>query len=949
MGKLGYNCFMSASILVTKFFVPPSRSKLVPRPRLIERLDKSLHHKLTLISAPAGFGKTTLVTEWLDSLRLDAKTVKNDGNRIGWVSLDEGDNDPVRFLTYFITAVNQSEGIDAALGKEALSMLHTPQPPPIQTILTSLINEIAAITYRIILVLDDLHLIDDQSIHDALNFLLENIPPQMHLVIATREDPYLPLSRLRTRDQMTELRAADLRFTSTETADFLNKMMGLNLAADDIAALEARTEGWIAGLQLASLALQGNILLRGHIDSSRLIQTFTGSHRLVLDYLVEEVLNQQPEDVQDFLLKTAVLNRMTASLCDTLTGQNNGQTTLEMLERANLFIIPLDNERSWYRYHHLFADLLRQRLRQTHEDLVLKLHLRASEWYKQNDHLPEAIQHALAAKDFETAADLTELAWRPMNMRYQAVTWLGWVKELPDELVRSRPILSAGCGWASLDAGNLEAAEMHIRDAERWLESTVTMRAQLEASTDKTYPERNLKKELLNDEELRSLAASIANARAYLAQALGDVSGTMKYARQATDFLQEDDYFERGLAEILPGFAYWANGDLEAAYKAVADAITNMQMTGKIRFVISFTSYLADILVAQGRLHETKRTYFQLLETVTEQGEPEIPETAVLYLGLCELYLEQGELEAARQQLQRSEAFGEQHWFAPWYRHWIFAHARVLTAQGNLDDVIGMLNGAEKLYYRHPIPDIRPLKSLLTRAWLAQGNLSEALICVDEQGLSVDDDLSYLREFEHITLARLLIAQYRKNPEHGPIQDAMTLLERLLKAAKEGKRIGSVIEILVLQTLAFTAQNDLPSALASLEPALSLAEPEGYIRIFVDEGPPMAHVLYAAQSRGIAPGYVQRLLALFPIFEPDQTATPLKRTSDFEWIEPLSERELEILQLIAEGLTNPEIASELFLSLNTVKVHTRNIYSKLDTHNRTQTVARARDLKILPV
>ena len=514
-----------------------------------------------------------------------------------------------------------------------------------------------------------------------------------------------------------------------------------------------------------------------------------------------------------------------------------------------------------------------------------------------------------------------------MNMRYQAVTWLGWVQKLPDELVRARPMLSAGCGWASLDAGDLEAAEMHLRNAERWLETTASVN------------------EHFDEEELRALSASVANGRAYLAQALGDVTETIKYTQQAADFLQEDDYFERGLAEILPGFAYWADGDLEAAYEAVADAISTMQMAGKLRFVISFTSYLADIMVAQGRLQETKQTYLQLLEAVTEEG---MPETAVLHLGLCEIYLEQGDLEAARHHLQKSEAFGEQYSFAPWYRHWICAHVRIMSAQGNLDGVLEMLNGADHLYYRHPIPDVRPLKSLVARVWLARGKVREALACVREQNLTVDDELTYLGEFAHITLARLLIAQYRNDLEANHIHDAQALLKRLLEAAKEGKRVGSVIELLALQTLAFAAQDNISFALASLEQALTLAEPEEYCRMFVNEGPPMARVLEEAHAGGIAPNYVQRLLAAFPIVEPDQAATVPERLPDSQWIEPLSERELEVLQLIAEGLTNAEIPVELYLSLNTVKVHTRNIYSKLDTHNRIQTVAKARDFQILP-
>jgi LuxR family maltose regulon positive regulatory protein len=919
-------------LLTTKLYIPAARPELVSRPRLIKQLNEGLHRKLTLISAPAGFGKTTLVTEWLEDMRENIEEIQTK-NKIAWLSLDESDNDYARFLVYFVTALNQCDGIKNAIRDEALSLLQSPQPPPAEIVLTSLINEIATIPDRIIFVLDDYHLIDSQSVHDALTFLLENLPPTMHLVIATREDPFLSLSRLRAHGQLTELRAADLRFTSSEAAEFLNQVMGLNLSSENIAALEKRTEGWIAGLQLAAISL------RGKEDTTRLIKSFSGSHRFVLDYLIEEVLAQQPEEIQTFLIQTSILNRLAGSLCDVITGQGNGQATLELLEHANLFIVPLDNERGWYRYHHLFADLLRQRLGQTDPEQIPELHRIASEWYAQNDLWSEAVRHAFAAEDLERAADLIELAWVPMNTSYRSVTWLGWAKALPDELIRSRPVLSTACGWASLDTGDLESAELCFRIAERWLNAVANVNEQPEAQSGKT--------KVLDEEEFRSLSISIANGRAYLAQALGDVPLTIKYARWASELLHEDEYFERGLTDILLGFAYWTSGDLEAAREAVSDAIAKMQMAGKIPFIISFTSYLADIMTAQGHLRETERTYLQLLKFVSEQGEPEMKETAVLHLGLSELYFEQGDMEAAKRHLQRSEELGEQPTFPPWYRHWIYAHVRIKAAQSDWDGVIKLLEGAERLYYRHPIPDVRPLVALIARIRLAQGNLTEALSWVHERGLSVDDELSYLREFEHITLARVLIARYKTDKADELIQEAMGLLERLLEAAEEGKRRGRVIKILVLQALAVEAQGNISRALALLERALTLAEPEGYFRIFVDEGSPMARLLYEALSHEIAPDYVQRLLGAFPVDEPEKAETSQSHGPDSELIEPLSERELEILKLIAEGLTNQKIGSQLYLSLNTVKAHTRNIYGKLGVNSRTQAIAKARALGLL--
>jgi LuxR family maltose regulon positive regulatory protein len=925
-----YNLCMASPILVTKLFIPTARSKLVSRARLIERLTGGLNQKLTLISAPAGFGKTTLVAEWLNSL---GKEESQEDYRIAWLSLDDGDNDLTRFLTYFVTALNQVIGSESAFGKGILSTLQTSQLPPTESTLTSLINEIAAIPNSIILVLDDYHLIDSQTIHEALTFLLENLPPTINLVIATREDPLLPLSRLRVRGQLTEIRAVDLRFSSTEAAEFLNQVMGLELSSEDITALESRTEGWIAGLQLAAISMQGRT------DVSGFVKSFTGSHKLVLDYLIEEVLGQQPESIQNFLLQTSILNQLTGSLCDFLTGQDNGQQVLETLERANLFIIPLDDDRGWYRYHQLFADLLRQRLELAYQNQIPELHRRASDWYEQNGVWPDAVRHAFASEDLGRAADLIELAWDPMNTSYQSVAWLDWTKALPDEMVRSRPQLSTSCGWASLDAGDLDAAELHFRNAERLLNSMVSLDEPLNVSSDR--------KAEFDDEQFRSLSISIANGRAYLAQALGDVNGTVKYAQWASELLRENEYFERGLSEILPGFAYWSNGELEAAYKAISEAISKMQMAGRFPFVISFTSYLTDVMVAQGRLQEAERTYLQLLEAVKERGKPELQEVAVLHLGLSELFFERGNIETAKEHLKISEKLGERPAFPPWYRHWICAHIRFMRTEGDYDGALEMLSEAEGLYYRHPIPDVRPLSALIARMWLAQGKLDEVLHWVDERNLSIDENLSYLREFEHITFARLLIARYREEQNITYIQDAMELLERLLSAAEEGGRMGSVVEILMLQSLAFEAQDDIQRALPPLKRVLRLAEPKGYFRIFVDEGPPMAHLLYEALSRGIAPDYVQRLLKAFPVEEPEEADISQPHGPDSELIEPLSEREIEVLQLIADGLTNQEISTRLYLSLNTVKAHTRNIYGKLGVNSRIQASARARALGLI--
>jgi len=794
-----------------------------------------------------------------------------------------------------------------------------------------LINEIAEISNRIILVLDDYHVIDAKPVDNALTFLLEHLSPKMHLVIATREDPHLPLARLRSQDQLTELRAVDLRFTSSEAAEFLNKVMGLDLSAEDIATLETRTEGWIAGLQLAAISI------RGQTDTTNFIKSFTGSHHLVLDYLIEEVMEQQSERVQSFLLHTAVLERLTGSLCDALTGQDNGQQTLEYLEQANLFIVPLDNERRWYRYHHLFAELLRQQLRQTHPEQIPTLHSRASEWYEQNGFTDETIEHSLRADDFERAAALVELAWPAMDSSFQTATWLGWAKALPDELIRARPVVSVGYAWALLDLGELEAADSRLRDAEWWLDTTADMSERPEVPSAKMV--------VVDEEQFRSLPVTIATARAFHTQALGDVHGTVKYARRALDLLPEGDCFERGRPAAFLGLAYWASGDLEAAHRSFADGIAIIRKAGNILFAINGTYVLADIRVAQGRLHEAVSTYEQSLQLAMEQGEPVLPGTANMYLGLSELKREQGDLDATRQNLLRSEALGEK---SKIYQYRLcIAQARKKEVQGDLDGALDLLDEAERqLNYRNPLPDVRPIAALKTRVWVGQGRLTEALGWARERGLSVNDDLSYLREFEHITLTRVLIARYNSDRVLRSIHEAMGLLERLLRAAEEGGRTGSVIEILVLQALAYQAQGDIPPALVSLERALTLAEPEGYVRIFVDESMPMAHLLSEAAAHEIMPDYIRKLMAVFEAEEQkSEGKSYLPPTQPL--IEPLSQRELEVLQLIAQGFSNREICDRLFLALSTVKGHNRKIFGKLEVQRRTEAVARARELGLL--
>jgi len=912
---------MSTPILATKLYIPPPRPKIVLRPRLIKRLNEGMHCKLTLISAPAGFGKTTLVSEWIAGCGLP----------VAWLSLDEGDNDPTSFLAYLVAAL---QTIAANIGKGVLAILQSPQPPPIESILIALLNEITTVPDNFVLVLDDYHVIDSKPVDEALTFLLEHLPPHMHLVITTREDPHLPLTRLRARGQLTELRAADLRFTPSEAAEFLNQMMGLNLSEEDIAALEARTEGWIAGLLLAALSMQGRS------DATSFIKSFTGSHHFILDYLVEEVLQRQPEHVRNFLLQTAILDRLSSQLCDAVTGQEDGRGMLEALERGNLFVIPLDDQRQWYRYHHLFADVLQAHLTEAQPDRVATLHWRASAWYEQNGLRSDAIRHALAAKDFERAAGLIELAWPAAEEgSIQPATWLGWVRTLPDELVHARPVLNVGYAYALLGSGELEAAEARLKDAERWLEPADTMKVQLETPS--------VEMVVVDKEQLKSLPAAIAVGRAYIAQALGNILDTVRYASRVLELVPEGDHLRHGQASMLLGITYWASGDLEAAGRVFAAYTLKLQTAGNIPDAISTTVVLADIRLALGRLHEAIITIEQLLHFVMDQGEPISPDTADLHRGLSELYLEQGNLEAAAHHLQRGKELGEKAELPVLRYRLCIAQARLNKTQADLDGALAMLDEAERLYIRSPLPDFWPISAMKARIWVAQGRLTKALGWARERSLSVDDELSYLREFEHITLARVLIARYKNNPVDGSVHEAMGLLERLLHAAEEGSRMGSVIEILALLALAHAAQGDIPLALVSLERALTLAEPEGYVRIFVDEGEAM-RLLIEKQSRNRdhpLSGYADKLLAAFtqPVAAPKSAI--IHRKSDM--IEPLSERELEVLKLLRSELSGPEIAQQLIVSLNTLRTHTNNIFKKLGVNNRRAAIRRAEELDLL--
>ncbi len=905
---------MATPVLVTKLYVPRPGPSTIARPRLIEQLDAGLHRKLTLVSAPAGFGKTTVVSRW----------VAGCGRPIAWLSLDEADSDPARFLAYLVATLRTAV---PDLGDEAMRALASSQPPPAETILTALLNEMAVLAVPFVLVLDDYHLVDAEPVDEAIAFLLDHLPPQLHLIVTTREDPTFPLARLRARGQMTELRAADLRFTVDEAAAFLNEAMGLNLAAPDVAALDARTEGWIAGLQLAALSM------RGRDDAPGFIRAFAGDDRYIVDYLVEEVLRRQPEHVRDFLLQSSILDRMCGPLCDAITGQEDSRRLLESLEQGNLFVVPLDDKRRWYRYHHLFADVLRAYLLDERADQVASLHRRASIWHEQDGNLPAAIDHAFAAEDVDRSADLVERAVPAMGRNRREETLLAWLEALPGDAIRARPVLSVDYAGTLLQArGDAEGAETWLRHAERWLDPTPVSDGPAAGMI------------VTNEESFQRLPGQIAIYRAGQALIRGDVAGTMRHAGMALDLLPEHDDFGRGAAAGLLGLASWTSGNLEAGHRMYTETMTRLERAGFISDLFGCALVLADIRITQGRLHEAMRTYERALQLAAAHSTSVLRGAADMHVGMSALHREWGDMDAAIQHARTSEDLGEHNGLRQNPYRWRVAMAGIRETQGDLDAALDLLLEAERLYVGDFSPDARPVAALTARTQLRLGRLPEAIGWARERGLTAEDDLDYLREFEHITLARVLIARWRHDRDDLAIEASRELLSRLREAAEAGGRTGNLIEILTLQALAHEAQGDPERALEPLARALALAEPEGYVRMFVDEGAPMARLLAEAKMRGVMPEYTGRLLGILDgeTTAGEQPATPVQLLAD-----PLTGREIEVLRLVAEGRSNREIADRLFLALDTVKGHNRRIFAKLGVQRRTEAIAHARELGLL--
>jgi LuxR family maltose regulon positive regulatory protein len=915
----------STPLLTTKLYMPSVGPRLVPRPHLIQRLEEALHlgHRMALVSAPAGSGKTTLLSDWLHQTN----------RRAAWLSLDRADNDPTRFLAYLIAALQR---IDPHLGQTAQAMLQAPRGgSQLESLLTPLINDIVATTEPFLLVLDDYHVIEAPAVHKAVSFLLDHMPPfdqGMQLIVATRADPPLPLARLRGRGQLTELHATDLRFSPSEAAAYLNETMGLGLSAEHVTVLARRTEGWIVGLQLVAIALQGMVARQGQENVASFIEAFSGSQRYVLDYLTEEVLNRQPPEIRAFLLQTAILERLTGPLCDAVrfgtaetpssaegtavrfgtaetpssvrvnsVGQGmGGQRVLEELEASNLFLVPLDEERCWYRYHHLFADILRRRLEREMGGLAPELHRRASQWYEREGLTAEAVSHALACGDFERAAYLIqEEGWATLT-RGEMTTILGWIGVLPDDIVRANPQLCVLHAWAMAKSGDLDGAERGLR--------------------------------AFDGDQLRAEATAV---RAYIAGVRGDLTQAVELSQRALALLASENLVVRAIVTQNLGVAYHWSGDPTAAIQTLTEAVALSRAAGQSFQTLTAMAILGRAYEMQAALRQAMETYEEALKLGSGADKRPAPFACMAYVGMAGVLYEWNDLNAAKQCAREGVRLSELGGFIA-YR--LFGHAllaRISEALGDRDNALENIARAEQLAGGSRYALVKALATeQRVRLWLAQGDVMSAARWARERQPHPTEELDPAHEIEQAAVARTLIAQ-------DQLDEALGLLASLLRAAQAAGRTAHVIKIRALEALAFQAQGDDARALSALQQALSLAEPEGYVRTFIDEGKPLARLLRRALIEGVAPGYAGRLLAA--LGDSLGAASPAAQVL----VDPLTERETEVLRLVAGGLTNRQIGQELVIAVSTVKSHINHIYSKLEVKNRTQAVARARTLGLL--
>ena len=914
-----WKVFVLTTLLATKLFIPPARANRVPRSRLIEQLNET--RPLTLISAPAGFGKTTLLSDWIPQSQ----------HCVTWLSIDEDDNDPISFCVYVVAALQK---LRPDLGRDTLILLQSPQPPPITLILSTLINEISSFPENFSIVLDDYHLIKTQSIHEAVTFVLDHLPPQMRLILTARADPPLPIARLRARNQLTELRADDLCFTSDEATVFLTEVMGLKLSTGDIAALESRTEGWVAGLQLAALSI------RGRDDVSAFIQAFSGSHRHILTYLAEEVLERCPEGTLNFLLQTSVLDRLCGPLCDAVTGGNDSQVLLQRLEQANSFLVPLDDHGIWFRYHHLFGEVLCARLAQTQPSLMPELHRRASVWLEQNGLLTEAVTHALASQDFEQAARLVEIIG--MAQFGQPIVQFSlnmWLTALPNQLTKLRPRLLLIHAWQLFIQLEMSASSGRVDEAEQALQ---------------------LAHHGLNAQEEQNLRGAIAAMRAFsnAYTKTPDLDQVLAWAEAALADLGPDEFNFRGLAAGAAAATHLKRSDVMQAKIMFAEAANAGRAAGNIYMLAAAHNNLTLMTRAQGRWREATAKCQEILEVTDEWGAQDFPSVSRVYTSLADLMREMNDLDNAQRHAEKSIPYADRSANPADAIFGRFVLARVKQAQQEWNDALDLLGEVStRMRHRPGLWSLALLPAVEAQFQVMRGNLAPAFLWAQEvdweEGslLPVAMPGEFIWQYEHTRIARaqVFIAQGRAEGRQDLVQDASAYLRRQEIVAQATGLIWYQTKLLALQALSSHALGDSSEAAAHLESALTLAEPEGYIRIFLDEGEPMRGLISAFRSKTdnhSLRSYTEKLLAAFgaPNIHPVSASSQLSVNQNL--VEPLSARELEVLHLIAEGFSNLAIAQKLFLSTGTVKVHIKHIYGKLDVNSRTQAVARLHELNL---
>jgi LuxR family maltose regulon positive regulatory protein len=906
------------ALLATKLHVPRPPPGFVPRPRLVQALNGGLARGRVLICAPAGFGKTSLLADW----------ARRGGRPVAWLGLDAGDNDPARFWRYVIAALDQAQpGIAERLGP----LLGPPAPRSFEGLVTALINELAAQPGRdeVLLALDDYHLVDAGPVHESVAFLLENLPPGLLLVVSGRSDPPLPLARLRARGLLAELRAAELRFTNGEAAALLGAAAIPVLPDTAVAALTARTEGWAAGLRLAALSL------RGRTDAAGFVAAFGGSHRFVLDYLADEVLDGQPGQVRAFLLETSLLERLSGDLCDAVTGRSGSQAMLHHIERAGLFLMPLDDVRGWWRYHHLFADLLRARLQQEQPGRVEELHRAAAAWSDEHDLGNDAVRHALAAGDAAWAAQLVERYVGGLLRRSEGVTLRRWLSTLPAEVLRVRPRLCVAQGFNAVVSGQVEVIEPLLDDAERAFAAAGSQPAEPLAGT--------------TGGVLDNVPAGIAFLRAELARLRGDAARAVDWDRQARAELGEGDFYLRTLVSGNLAVTYWIRGQLDQAERSLAEVLAERRTAGEGYLATRVCHDLGQVQRAQGNLDAALATYRQALDMAGEvSGQPS--HLGIAHVGLAEVLYERDELAAALDHATRGVTLCRQLAFTPSLAAGLAILARIRQAHGDGAAAMAAMGEARQAELSPQVVALlNPVPSQRARLLLAQGDVTAASQWAKAAGLSPEDEPDYPREPAYLLLARVLLAQDRPGA-------ALTLLQRLLAIAASQARMGSVIEIQALRALALAGRGDHGGALGALAEAVTLARPQSYVRVFADEGAPMRALLTRlsaarkdrrAPARDIDPDYLAGLLRACG----QASAAPPSRRAAAAlpgMVEPLTDREMEVLRLLAAGRSNQRIAHELVVALDTVKKHVSHILGKLGAANRTEAVARARQLGLIP-